>query len=85
MSVRAFSRGETVLTEVRDDGAGIPAELLPHVWDGYFTASQQKRKKRGSGLGLAICREILDAHGCAYGVESEEGKGNMFWFEMRGR
>ena len=85
MSVRAFSRGETVRTEVRDDGAGIPADLLPHVWDRYFKANQQKRNKRGSGLGLAICREILDAHGCAYSVESEEGKGSMFWFETRER
>ena len=82
VSVRAFSRGETVRTEVRDDGAGIPADLLPHVWDRYFKANQQKRNKRGSGLGLAICKEILDAHGCAYGAESEEGKGSMFWFEV---
>lgn len=84
VSVRVFSRGKTVRTEVRDDGAGIPADLLPHVWDRYFKANQQKRNKRGSGLGLAICKEILDAHGCAYGAESEEGKGSMFWFEMRG-
>ena len=85
VSVRVFSRGDTVRTEVCDDGAGILADLLPHVWDRYFKANQQKRNKRGSGLGLAICREILDVHSCAYGAESEEGKGSMFWFEMRGR
>ncbi|WP_419196107.1 ATP-binding protein [Caproiciproducens galactitolivorans] len=36
----------------------------------------------GLGLGLSIVKAILDMHGGAYGVQSEEGKGSVFWFEL---
>jgi signal transduction histidine kinase len=39
--------------------------------------------ERGSGLGLIVCRELLEKHGSALHVESEEGKGSRFWFELR--
>ena len=42
-----------------------------------------KRDVVGTGLGLSICQEILKAHGFAYGVQSEEGKGSTFWFEAK--
>ncbi|MGN0107918.1 MAG: ATP-binding protein, partial [Hominilimicola sp.] len=74
---------ETVRTEVRDFGSGIEKELLPHVWDRYFTMKQQKRNETGSGLGLAISREILISHGADFGVESEIGEGSTFWFELK--
>ncbi len=82
VSVKVALQDGKVRTEVRDDGAGIPADLLPHVWDRYFKSNQQKRNKRGSGLGLAICREILDAHGCKFGVQSERERGSLFWFDI---
>ena len=73
----------TVRVEVQDHGPGIPAEVLPHVWDRYFRAAQRKRNKKGSGLGLAISREIIEKHDGRYGVESQEGKGSVFWFEIK--
>ena len=75
--------GGMIRIEVTDHGAGIPAEVLPHVWDRYFRAAQRKRNKKGSGLGLAISREIIEKHGGRYGVESQEGKGSVFWFEIK--
>ena len=68
--------------EVRDQGEGIPAEEIVHVWDRYFTKKQAKRNSRGSGLGLAISKEILEAHHARYGVESTLGEGSTFWFEL---
>jgi len=36
----------------------------------------------GSGLGLIVCRELLEKHGSKLNVESEEGKGSRFWFDV---
>ncbi|MBQ6529712.1 MAG: hypothetical protein IJI39_02165, partial [Clostridia bacterium] len=41
-----------------------------------------KRNKTGTGLGLAISKEILTAHNAAYGAESAEDRGTVFWFEI---
>ena len=38
--------------------------------------------EQGSGLGLIVCREILEKHGTTLQVESEQGKGSRFWFEV---
>jgi heavy metal sensor kinase len=69
--------------EVRDDGPGIPAAALPHVFDRFYRADTS-RTGPGSGLGLAICREILAAHSGAIRVESEPGKGSEFIFTLPG-
>jgi heavy metal sensor kinase len=67
--------------EVRDDGPGIPAAALPHVFDRFYRADTS-RTGPGSGLGLAICREILAAHSGVIHVESEPGKGSEFTFTL---
>jgi two-component system, NtrC family, sensor kinase len=61
-----------VHVEVRDTGAGIPAELLPRIFDYGFTT---KPLGQGTGLGLWICREIVQTHGGRIDVSSEQGKG----------
>lgn len=73
--------GRTIRVEVRDYGTGISKEDIPYIWDRYFKARQ--RRSGGSGLGLAITKEILEQHKAAYGVESEEGAGSTFWFELQ--
>ncbi len=66
-----------------DHGVGIPAEEISHVWDKYYrTSANHERGIEGTGLGLAIVKGILNLHNAKYGVESEEGKGSDFWFEM---
>ncbi|HWF57819.1 MAG TPA: ATP-binding protein, partial [Candidatus Dormibacteraeota bacterium] len=56
---------------VRDDGAGIPVELLPRVFDRFVKGGDST----GSGLGLAIVRDIIEAHGGAVSVSSTPGTG----------
>lgn len=69
--------------EVRDSGEGIAPEDLPYIWDRYYRGKKpHKRAAIGSGLGLNIVKGILDSHGLAYGVESEQGVGSAFWFEI---
>ena len=66
---------------VRDDGPGISATALPHVFDRFYR-SDTSRTGSGSGLGLAICREILAAHDGVIRVESEPGRGSEFVFTL---
>jgi len=68
---------------VSDKGIGIAKEDLEKIWHRYERASSTaQRSENGSGLGLSIAAEILNKHNSAYGVESEEGKGSTFWFEL---
>ncbi len=60
--------------QVRDNGPGIPPEMLKGLFERY-TSGSYKAKKIGSGLGLYICRCIIDAHHGTLTVESHEGEG----------
>lgn len=71
-----------VQVEVHDFGNGISPDDLPYIWERYFTLKQRKRNEKGSGLGLAISKEILLAHKAKFGVDSQEGEGCTFWFEL---
>ena len=69
---------------VRDTGAGIAREHLPHVFDRFYKVDRARRDG-GTGLGLAIVKQIVQAHGGDVSVESEEGVGSVFGFTvMRG-
>lgn len=72
-----------VRIEVRDTGAGIPEEELDNVWERYYKVDKvHKRAIQGTGLGLSICKNILKLHQAEYGVESRQGCGSTFWFEL---
>lgn len=64
-----------VQIEVRDDGVGMPPEVLANMFEPFFTT---KEHGRGLGLGLAISRNIVDRHGGRIEVASEPGHGTAF-------
>ena len=68
-----LSGGPYIGVSFRDQGVGIPGDILPHIFDPFFTTKQQ-----GSGLGLATSYSILRKHGGHIDVESVPGKGTMF-------
>ena len=68
-------------TRVTDQGCGIAADDLFHVFEPFFTLG----KRRGTGLGLAICRNIIESHAGDISVTSEVGKGTSvnIWLPLR--
>ena len=66
---------------VRDTGAGIAREHLPHIFERFYKVDRARRDG-GSGLGLAIVQQIVQAHGGEISVESEEGSGSTFSFTV---
>jgi signal transduction histidine kinase/HAMP domain-containing protein len=79
IKVTASTVGSEVEVAVSDDGPGIPAEQLDHVFD-RFTRGEVGLTQRvgGTGLGLAIAKSLIELHGGAIGVTSKEGKGTTF-------
>ena len=72
-----------VRISIYDSGKGIPRDKLTDIWDRYYKVDKShKRAITGSGLGLSIVRRLLQLHAASYGVESKEGFGSCFWFEL---
>jgi two-component system, NtrC family, sensor kinase len=61
--------------EVRDDGSGIPADILPRIFEPFLTT---KEGGKSVGLGLAVSQNIIDRHGGKIEVQSKQGKGTTF-------
>lgn len=65
-------REQGVVIKLADTGAGIPAEMLPKVFELFLTT---KAPGKGTGLGLVICQEIVEAHGGTISIASKVGTG----------
>jgi two-component system sensor histidine kinase BaeS len=80
VTLDAARRGEAVVLSVEDDGAGIDAEHLPHVFDRFYKAdaSRAEESGAGSGLGLSIVKAIVERHGGRITVRSRPGVETVF-------
>jgi signal transduction histidine kinase len=72
---------ESVQTSVQDQGIGIEAAHLDHIWERFFRVDSQFQYE-GTGLGLAIVKDIIEMHQGKVWVESEPGKGSSFHFTV---
>ena len=70
LSVRTAREGDHVLVEIRDNGPGIPPDVLPRIFEPFFTT---KGVGKGTGLGLDIARRIIAKHGGNVQVRSRPG------------
>jgi two-component system NtrC family sensor kinase len=75
LSTKLLKPGQQVEIQVRDDGMGIPPEILPQIFEPFLTT---KESGHGVGLGLAISRGIMERHNGRIEVQSEPGKGSTF-------
>jgi signal transduction histidine kinase/ActR/RegA family two-component response regulator len=80
VTVEATRTAAHIEVVVKDNGAGIPAEFLPHVFERFRQADASiTRTHGGLGLGLAIVRYLVELHGGTVGVQSDgAGKGAVF-------
>ena len=68
---------------VKDDGIGIPAKDLPHIFNRFYRADESRSSAvKGNGLGLSIVRKLADLQHITLRVESEPGKGTTFMLQF---
>ncbi len=83
IEVRVSREGISAVLEVSDNGLGIPAHALPHVFERFYRADKARsRASGGAGLGLSIVKAICAAHNGDIKVSSQEGRGSSFRVEL---
>jgi heavy metal sensor kinase len=83
IEVRVGREGNCAVLEVSDNGLGIPAHALPHVFERFYRADKARsRATGGAGLGLSIVKAICAAHSGEIKVSSQEGRGSSFRVEL---
>ncbi|NJL76222.1 MAG: sensor histidine kinase, partial [Saprospiraceae bacterium] len=81
--VSFYDMDRHVLIEVADNGIGIPAEHIPHVFDRFYRVDKSRsREQGGSGLGLSIVKHIIEVHKQTINVRSTQGLGSTFGFTL---
>jgi CheY-like chemotaxis protein len=70
-----LAAGQYVRLDVEDEGEGMPAAMLPRIFEPFYS---NRQRGRGTGLGLAIAHRIVTNHGGALDVESQPGSGSRF-------
>ena len=79
-----YNKDKKVEVSVYNEGAGIPKEDLPYIFERFFKSDKSRGlDKTGVGLGMFITKTIMDAHSENISVDSEAGKWCRFSFTLR--
>jgi heavy metal sensor kinase len=79
IQLRVYGRNGHVVLEVEDNGIGISAEALPHIFDRFYRVDRARSSENESaGLGLSIVKSICDAHGAQVEARSIANRGSCF-------
>ena len=85
IEINAKKMGANVLISVKDDGAGIEANHLPHIFKRFYRADRSRSRQNGggSGIGLTIAQSLVEAHGGKIWADSKgKGYGSTFTFTL---
>ncbi|MGF7031821.1 signal transduction histidine kinase [Paenibacillus mucilaginosus] len=84
IGVHAPEGADEVTVRLTDNGPGIPADALPHIFERFYRAESSRTwAAGGSGLGLAIARQIVEGHGGTIRADSEPGRGTSMFFTLQ--
>ncbi len=82
ISVRVSRDGDRLLTQVQDNGPGVPESQQQGIFEAFQGGSNGGQGSASSGLGLAIAKALTELHGGSIWLESQEGKGSTFSFSL---
>ena len=83
IAVRVFTRSEKLRVEVQDEGIGIAPGERERIFERFYRGEEARElHAEGTGLGLSIVKHIVEILSGQVGVESDPGKGSLFWFEL---
>jgi len=77
--ISLIKNNEWIKLRIKDDGKGIPKEIMPKIFDPFFTT---KDVGKGMGLGLSICQSIVEKHKGTIVVQSEPNEGSLFMVRL---
>jgi signal transduction histidine kinase len=80
VSIIASQKGDDIFHEIQDTGIGIPEDKLQKIFEEFYQV--EGNKYGGTGLGLSIARRVIEEHGGRIWVESQPGKGSVFYFTL---
>ena len=84
INLRVKDVGDFIQVEVEDNGKGIAAKDLPHIFERFYrTDASRNSSTGGSGIGLSIVRKIVEDHGGKIWATSREGIGTVMYFVIR--
>src|SRR5207245_11407032 len=84
IEIGAESKASKILFTVKDNGIGIPKKKQDRLFTQFYQLdTSATRKHGGSGLGLSICKGIVAAMGGEIWLDSDEGKGAIFYFTIQ--
>jgi PAS domain S-box-containing protein len=82
ITIKSGIKNKLLTLSVIDKGIGIPAAERDKIFDRFYRVDPSNNTFQGLGLGLYICSQIITLHHGKIGVDSEEGKGSIFWFSL---
>jgi signal transduction histidine kinase len=83
VKVNLHSMEDRIIFEVRDSGIGIAPADQPRLFEKFYRAGRRGlQQDKGTGLGLTIVKSIAERHGGRVWLESQLGKGSVFFFEI---
>jgi PAS domain S-box-containing protein len=82
LSLNCARSGGGVRLDVVDSGIGISAERMDELFKPFSRLDADKSETQGAGVGLAVTKSLVELMGGRIGVESEAGKGSVFWIEL---